>query len=558
MHHGVRITDSALVAAATLSNRYITERFLPDKAIDLVDEAASRLRMEIDSMPVELDELERRRIQLEIEREALRKEKDEASKARLAALEAERGEIAEQAGAMKQRWETEKQAISGLRKTKSELETLAVRIEQAEREADYGTAAELKYGTRVQLQERLKAQEEALAVTDGSPRLLKEEVDADDVAEIVAAWTGIPVTKLLEGEMAKLVHMEERLHERVVGQDEAVEAVSDAVRRARAGLKDPRRPIGSFLFLGPTGVGKTELARALAEFLFDDEQAMVRIDMSEYLEKFSVQRLIGAPPGYVGYEEGGQLTEAVRRRPYGVILLDEIEKAHPDVFNVLLQVLDDGRLTDGQGRTVDFKNSVVIMTSNVGSNLITGFTGRPSPDDSAYEAMKRQVLGALRSEFRPEFLNRVDEIIVFHSLSEADLEKIVELLLRDLQGRLDSHDRAISLSPAAKAVIARDGLDPSYGARPLKRTIQRLVENPLARALLRGEFAPGDAIAVDADPVSGTLVFTSSNATVVADASDRRDTRGTDDLRPGLAPAPSVPDLPSTRKKNGDEGPRLN
>ena len=558
VHHGVRITDSALVAAATLSNRYITERFLPDKAIDLVDEAASRLRMEIDSMPVELDELERRRIQLEIEREALRKEKDEASKARLAALEAELGEIAEQAGAMKQRWETEKQAISGLRKTKSELETLAVRIEQAEREADYGTAAELKYGTRVQLQERLKAQEEALAVTDGSPRLLKEEVDADDVAEIVAAWTGIPVTKLLEGEMAKLVHMEERLHERVVGQDEAVEAVSDAVRRARAGLKDPRRPIGSFLFLGPTGVGKTELARALAEFLFDDEQAMVRIDMSEYLEKFSVQRLIGAPPGYVGYEEGGQLTEAVRRRPYGVILLDEIEKAHPDVFNVLLQVLDDGRLTDGQGRTVDFKNSVVIMTSNVGSNLITGFTGRPSPDDSAYEAMKRQVLGALRSEFRPEFLNRVDEIIVFHSLSEADLEKIVELLLRDLQGRLDSHDLAISLSPAAKAVIARDGLDPSYGARPLKRTIQRLVENPLARALLRGEFAPGDAIAVDADPVSGTLVFTSSNATVVADASDRRDARGTDDQRPGLAPAPSVLDLPSTRKKNGDEGPRLN
>ena len=558
VHHGVRITDSALVAAATLSNRYITERFLPDKAIDLVDEAASRLRMEIDSMPVELDELERRRIQLEIEREALRKEKDEASKARLAALEAELGEIAEQAGAMKQRWETEKQAISGLRKTKSELETLAVRIEQAEREADYGTAAELKYGTRVQLQERLKAQEEALAVTDGSPRLLKEEVDADDVAEIVAAWTRIPVTKLLEGEMAKLVHMEERLHERVVGQDEAVEAVSDAVRRARAGLKDPRRPIGSFLFLGPTGVGKTELARALAEFLFDDEQAMVRIDMSEYLEKFSVQRLIGAPPGYVGYEEGGQLTEAVRRRPYGVILLDEIEKAHPDVFNVLLQVLDDGRLTDGQGRTVDFKNSVVIMTSNVGSNLITGFTGRPSPDDSAYEAMKRQVLGALRSEFRPEFLNRVDEIIVFHSLSEADLEKIVELLLRDLQGRLDSHDLAISLSPAAKAVIARDGLDPSYGARPLKRTIQRLVENPLARALLRGEFAPGDAIAVDADPVSGTLVFTSSNATVVADASDRRDARGTDDQRPGLAPAPSVLDLPSTRKKNGDEGPRLN
>ena len=321
-------------------------------------------------------------------------------------------------------------------------------------------------------------------------------MDADDIAEIVGAWTGIPVTKLLEGEMAKLVHMEDRLHDRVVGQDEAVEAVSDAVRRARAGLKDPRRPIGSFLFLGPTGVGKTELARALADFLFDDEQAMVRIDMSEYLEKFSVQRLIGAPPGYVGYEEGGQLTEAVRRRPYQVILLDEIEKAHPDVFNVLLQVLDDGRLTDGQGRTVDFKNAVVIMTSNVGSQLITGFTGRPTPDDSAYEAMKRQVLGALRAEFRPEFLNRVDEIIVFHALSEADLERIVELLLRELQARLASHDLALTLSPAAKAVIARDGSDPSYGARPLKRTIQRLVENPLARALLRGEFKPGDAIAV--------------------------------------------------------------
>jgi ATP-dependent Clp protease ATP-binding subunit ClpA len=353
--------------------------------------------------------------------------------------------------------------------------------------------------------------------------------------------------------------MEDRLHDRVVGQDEAVEAVSDAVRRARAGLKDPRRPIGSFLFLGPTGVGKTELARALADFLFDDEQAMVRIDMSEYLEKFSVQRLIGAPPGYVGYEEGGQLTEAVRRRPYQVILLDEIEKAHPDVFNVLLQVLDDGRLTDGQGRTVDFKNSVVIMTSNVGSQLITGFTGRPTPDDSSYEAMKRQVLGALRAEFRPEFLNRVDEIIVFHALSEADLERIVELLLRELQGRLASHDLALTLSPAAEAVIARDGSDPSYGARPLKRTIQRLVENPLARALLRGEFKPGDAITVDADPVSGTLVFTSSGATVVADASDRRDARagGRDDAHPGAAAA-SVLDLPPTRKKDGDEGPLLN
>jgi ATP-dependent Clp protease ATP-binding subunit ClpA len=359
--------------------------------------------------------------------------------------------------------------------------------------------------------------------------------------------------------MAKLVHMEDRLHERVVGQDEAIEAVSDAVRRARAGLQDPRRPIGSFLFLGPTGVGKTELARALAAFLFDDEQAMVRIDMSEYLEKFSVQRLIGAPPGYVGYEEGGQLTEAVRRRPYQVILLDEIEKAHPEVFNVLLQVLDDGRLTDGQGRTVDFKNSVVIMTSNVGSQLITGFTGRPTADDSAYEAMKRQVLGALRTEFRPEFLNRVDEIIVFHALSEADLERIVGLLLGDLQRRLASHDLAITMSPAAEAVIAREGTDPQYGARPLKRTIQRLVENPLARALLRGEFKPGDSITVDADHVSGTLVFATSGATVVADASDRRDARGGGRGDPASAgAASSVLDLPSTKKPDGDEGPRLN
>ena len=376
------------------------------------------------------------------------------------ALEAELGELAEQAGAMKQQLGDGEGGDRRPRLTKSELEALAVRIDQAEREADYGTAAELKYGTLVALQERIRAQEAALAATDSGPRLLKEEVDADDIAEIVAAWTGIPVTKLLEGEVAKLVHMEDRLHERVVGQDEAIEAVSDAVRRARAGLGDPRRPIGSFLFLGPTGVGKTELARALAAFLFDDEQAMVRIDMSEYLEKFSVQRLIGAPPGYVGYEEGGQLTEAVRRRPYQVILLDEIEKAHPDVFNVLLQVLDDGRLTDGQGRTVDFKNSVVIMTSNVGSQLITGFTGRPSADDSAYEAMKRQVLGALRTEFRPEFLNRVDEIIVFHSLSEADLERIVELLLRDLQRRLASHDLTITMSPAAEAVIAARGHGP--------------------------------------------------------------------------------------------------
>jgi ATP-dependent Clp protease ATP-binding subunit ClpB len=533
VHHGVRITDSALVAAATLSNRYITERFLPDKAIDLVDEAASRLRMEIDSMPVELDELERRRIQLEIEREALRKETDEASKARLEILERELAETAEESSAMKQRWQAEKDAISGVRATKAEIEALQVRIEQAEREADYGTAAQLKYGKLPELQTRMKEQEAAIAALSGENRLLKEEVTADDIAEIVAAWTGVPVTKLLEGETAKLVQMEERLHDRVVGQEEAIQAVSDAVRRARAGLKDPRRPIGSFLFLGPTGVGKTELARALAEFLFDDESAMVRIDMSEYMEKFSVSRMVGAPPGYVGYDEGGQLTEAVRRRPYQVILLDEIEKAHPDVFNILLQVLDDGRLTDGQGRTVDFRNTVLIMTSNVGSQYISAFTERGDaahPDAShqdaaAYEQMKRQITEALRVQFRPEFLNRIDEVIVFHALSDADLAAIVDLLLADLQRRLAAQDITIELTPAARALIVREGTDPSYGARPLKRTIQRLVENPLARALVRGEFKPGTSVVADADAIGGVLVFTSEGTSVVADAGTRRDAR---------------------------------
>ncbi|MEI7742131.1 MAG: ATP-dependent chaperone ClpB [Chloroflexota bacterium] len=524
VHHGVRITDSALVAAATLSNRYITERFLPDKAIDLVDEAASRLRMEIDSMPVELDELERRRIQLEIEREALRKETDDASRARLEVLEKELAELSEQAGAMKQRWEAEKSAIGAMRATKSEIEQLAVRIEQAEREADYGTAAELKYGKSRELADRQAQQEAAIRALQGPGALLKEEVGADDIAEIVGAWTGIPVTRLMEGEMEKLVKMEERLHDRVVGQDEAIAAVSDAVRRARAGLKDPRRPIGSFLFLGPTGVGKTELARALAQFLFDDEQAMVRIDMSEYMEKFAVSRLVGAPPGYVGYEEGGQLTEAVRRRPYQVILLDEIEKAHPDVFNVLLQVLDDGRLTDSQGRTVDFKNSVVIMTSNIGSQQIAAFAGRPGGE--AYESMKRGVTDALRSSFRPEFLNRIDEVIVFHSLTDADLAAIVDLLLVELQARIAANDLTLEVTPAARLLITRDGTDPAFGARPLKRTIQRLVENPFARALLSGTFKPGDVVVADADPIGGTLVFTTASETVVANAAERRDARG--------------------------------
>jgi ATP-dependent Clp protease ATP-binding subunit ClpB len=530
VHHGVRITDSALVAAATLSQRYITERFLPDKAIDLVDEAASRLRMEIDSMPVELDEAERRRIQLEIEREALRKESDDASKTRLAALEKELADLEEQTGALKQRWEAEKTAIAAIRASKTELEQLQVRIEQAQRETDDESAAKLQYETLPALQKRLTEQTEALAALQGPGSLLREEVTADNIAEIVAAWTGIPVTRLMEGELEKLVKMEDRLHQRVVGQDEAIEAVSDAVRRARAGLGDPRRPLGSFLFLGPTGVGKTELARALAEFLFDDDQAMTRIDMSEYMEKFSVSRLIGAPPGYVGYEEGGQLTEVVRRRPYQVILLDEIEKAHPDVFNLLLQVLDDGRLTDGQGRTVDFRNAVIILTSNVGSQLISavGGSGR-GQDDGAYEAMKRQVTDALRAQFRPEFLNRIDEIIVFHSLSEADLEQIVELLLRGLDRRLAEQDLTIELTPAARQLIVREGTDPAFGARPLKRTIQRLVENPLARALLKGEFSPGDTIKSDADPVAGTLLFTTERSTVVAEAGNRRDARSRSD-----------------------------
>jgi ATP-dependent Clp protease ATP-binding subunit ClpB len=544
VHHGVRITDSALVAAATLAARYITDRFLPDKAIDLVDESGSRLRIEMDSMPEELDELERRRIQLEIEREALRKEKDAASKARLGALEKELADIAEKANALKQRWEQEKGAIQALRSTREELERLQHEIEEAERSADYARAAELKYGRQVELQGRLKEQEEALAAQGGS-RLLKEEVDADDIARVVAAWTGIPVARLLEGEQGKLIKMEERLHQRVVGQDEAVAAVSDAIRRARAGLKDPRRPIGSFIFLGPTGVGKTELARALAEFLFDDENAITRIDMSEYMEKYSVSRLIGAPPGYVGYEEGGQLTEAVRRRPYQVVLLDEIEKAHPDVFNVLLQVLDDGRLTDGQGRTVNFKDAVLIMTSNIGSEWIQEFAGRA--DDEGYDEMRRKVTEALRLHFRPEFLNRVDEVIVFHALADQELERIVDLLVADLQGRLEEHGLQLELTPAARRLIATEGYDPAFGARPLRRAVQRLIENPLARALLEARFTPGATIDVDADPISGTLIFRSGSETIVSASGERRDARRTEEPE-------GVGVGPGKRRGRGDEG----
>ena len=557
VHHGVRITDSALVAAAVLSNRYITERFLPDKAIDLVDESASRLRMEMDSMPAELDELERRRIQLEIEREALRKEKDDASRARLEVLERELADLSERAGALKSQWEQEKGAIAALRATKSQLEQTAHEIENAERAADYGRAAELKYGRQVELTARLREQEAALAQQDGGARrLLKEEVDADDIARIVAAWTGIPVTRLLEGEQSKLLRMEERLHDRIVGQDEAIEAVSDAVRRARAGLRDPRRPIGSFIFLGPTGVGKTELARALAAFLFDDEHAMTRIDMSEYMEKFSVSRLIGAPPGYVGYDEGGQLTEAVRRRPYQVVLLDEIEKAHPDVFNVLLQVLDDGRLTDGQGRTVNFKDSVLIMTSNVGSQFVAAAVGEAG--DASYDRVKAQVTDALRMTFRPEFLNRIDEVIVFHALTDADLERIVELLLADLVRRLEEREITLELTAAARAIVAREGHDPQFGARPLKRSVQRLVENPLARGLLEGRFAPGSTVIVDADPIGGTLLFRTpdGDATLVTDAGMRRDARAAREETDAPSRFEQLMEVPGTRKEDGGE--RLN
>ncbi len=509
VHHGVRITDSALVAAAVLSNRYITERFLPDKAIDLVDESASRLRMEMDSMPAELDELERRRMQLEIEREALRKEKDAASKKRLETLEKELANLREQTDVLKAQWEQEKEVVGGIRETREALEKLAPEIEAAERAADYAKAAELKYGREAELQKQLAEREERLHELKASGSVLvKEEVDADDIAAVVARWTGIPVSRLMEGETEKLLKMEDRLHQRLIGQDEAVTAVSDAIRRARAGLKDPKRPIGSFIFLGPTGVGKTELARALAEFLFDDENALVRIDMSEYMEKFAVSRLVGAPPGYVGYEEGGQLTEAVRRRPYQVVLFDEIEKAHPDVFNVLLQLLDDGRLTDSQGRTVDFKNTVVIMTSNIGSaSLVEAAEAGSEAFDRAADGVRLQ----LREHFRPEFLNRVDETIVFRPLDESQLLEIVGLLLAGVQARLADSGIGLELTDAARAQVAREGYDPTYGARPLRRAIQRAIENPLAKAVLAGEYTRGDSVRVDVR--DGALVFEKAEST---------------------------------------------
>ncbi len=488
VHHGVRITDAALVAAAVLSHRYISDRFLPDKAVDLVDEAASRLKIELDSMPTEIDVIERQIMQHEMERQALKKEKDPASKERLKKLEKELAELKEKSSALKAEWQKEKAVLEEQRKWKEELDQLRTELERAQRRGELAKASEIQYGRIPELEKKLA---DATAKEDkgGKSTLLREEVTEDDIAEVVSSWTHIPVSRLQEGEREKLVKLEEHLHLRVVGQDEAIKAVANAVRRARAGLQDPNRPLGSFIFLGPTGVGKTELARALAEFLFDDENAMIRIDMSEYMEKHTVARLIGAPPGYVGYEEGGQLSEAVRRRPYSVVLFDEIEKAHPDVFNVLLQVLDDGRITDGQGRTVDFKNTVIIMTSNIGSQYITG--------EESPEARRRLVMDALRAHFRPEFLNRVDEIIIFDRLTEDDLKKIVEIQLRRLSKRLEQQKITLKLSDSAKELLAREGYDPVYGARPLRRVIQREILDSLSIDILDGKVREGHTVYVD-------------------------------------------------------------
>ncbi len=491
VHHGVRIKDSAIVAAATLSNRYITDRFLPDKAIDLIDEAASRLRIEIDSLPQEIDQLEREIIQLEIERQALQREEDEKSKARLSEIEQRIANLKETSSGMKAKWQSEKEAIELMRKSKAELEQMKLHLDQARNAGDLARASEIQYGKIPELEARLKAEQEKLAKFQEDGVMLKEEVDEEDVALIVAKWTGIPVSRMLEGEMQKLVTMEGRLGQRVIGQEEALTAVANAVRRARAGLQDPNRPIGSFIFLGPTGVGKTETARALAEFLFDDERAMVRLDMSEYMEKHAVARMIGAPPGYVGYEEGGQLTEAVRRRPYAVILFDEIEKAHSDVFNVLLQILDDGRLTDSKGRTVDFKNTVLIMTSNLGSREIQAAEG----DE---KQVREAVLQELRLNFKPEFLNRVDDVVIFHQLSQEQIGAIIDVQLERLRAMLAERNLTLILDPSARELLMREGYDPSYGARPLKRAIQSYIQNPLAVKLLQGEILPGQTIRVTA------------------------------------------------------------
>lgn len=492
VHHGVRIKDSAIVAAATLSNRYITDRFLPDKAIDLIDEAASRLRIEIDSLPQEIDQLEREILQLEIERQALQREEDERSKARLNEIEQRIADLREKSGGMKAKWQSEKEAIERMRTAKAELEQLKLQLDQVRNAGDLARASEIQYGQIPELERRLAAEQEKLAQLQADGVMLKEEVDEEDVAEVVAKWTGIPVSKMLEGEVQKLVTMEDRLSRRVIGQAEALKAVADAVRRARAGLQDPNRPVGSFIFLGPTGVGKTETARALAEFLFDDEHAMIRLDMSEYMEKHAVARMIGAPPGYVGYEEGGQLTEAIRRRPYAVILFDEIEKAHPDVFNILLQILDDGRLTDAKGRTVDFKNTVLIMTSNLGSRAIQEADG----DETE---VRDEILQELRAHFKPEFLNRIDDIVIFHQLSREQIGQIIDVQLERLRAMLGERNIQLVLDESARKLLAREGYDPNYGARPLKRAIQTLIQNPLAVKLLSGEILPGQTVKVSAN-----------------------------------------------------------
>ncbi|MGZ3549181.1 MAG: ATP-dependent chaperone ClpB [Vulcanimicrobiaceae bacterium] len=518
VHHGVRIKDSALVAAAVLSKRYISDRFLPDKAIDLVDEAAAKLRTEIDSMPTELDDLQRRIMQLEIEREALRKESDAASKERLDRIEKELAELHEEADALKAKWQVEKEQVQKLQAVRAEIDATKSEIEKAERQYDLNRAAELRYGKLAELERQLQALEAVAQQNGQTGRLLKEEVDEEDIAEIVSRWTGIPVSRLLEGEKQKLLHLDDELHKRVIGQDEAVTAVAEAVIRARSGLADPNRPLGSFIFLGPTGVGKTELARALASFLFDDEHAMIRIDMSEYQEKHTVARLIGAPPGYVGYEEGGQLTEAVRRRPFSVVLFDEIEKAAPDVFNVFLQILDDGRLTDGHGRTVDFRNTIIIMTSNVGSHLILSYRGT---SDADYTLMRATVLDELRQQFRPEFLNRVDEIVVFKALNEEQLEQIVEIQLGRLRERLADRHITLELTQPARRHLVKTGYDPVYGARPLKRAIQRELETPLGRKILAGEIHDGDRVTVDYDELRDTLTFAVTQEAATAAATAR-------------------------------------
>ena len=505
VHHGVRIQDSALVAAANLSHRYITDRFLPDKAIDLVDEAASRLRMELDSMPTDIDKLERQIMQLEIEQNALRKEKDEGSRQRLKILERDLANLKEKSQQLKAQWQNEKAAINAVSVINSQIEQAKTDLEKAQRQGDLNLAAQIQYGRLPELQQKLTGAEKALRDKPSGQRLLHEEVADEDIARVVSTWTGIPVSRMMETERQKLVKMEERLAQRVVGQEEAIKAVANAVRRSRSGLQEPNRPIGSFIFLGPTGVGKTETARALAEFLFDDENAMVRIDMSEYMEKHTVARLIGAPPGYVGYEEGGQLSEAIRRRPYSVVLFDEIEKAHHDVFNVLLQVLDDGRLTDGQGRTIDFKNTIIVMTSNIGSPIIQEYyhTGKLGPKEHA--EMERLVRAELRAHFRPEFLNRVDDIILFHSLDEKQLTHIVDIQLGRLEKRLVQQQLALEVDRSARQLLAREGYDPQFGARPLKRAIQELLLDPLATKLLAGDFKPGDRVKVVAH--DGELAF---------------------------------------------------